>query len=477
MATFGKLNFAVAFNPQTAFPLDARSYFDSYAAAELAAQSAVEVGSSDGTYYFGQTLTVVEENKAKFYIIQPDKTLSAVGGDEGPVIVGINDGQFEYVDNKLTLKDSATATNGQVLSMDGNGNLAWVTPVDAYSKTEADTKITEAVMAADHLKRKIVDSVADINKDAADALQYIYMVPNGLTTDDDRYDEYLVVEVTDEEGSTSRFVEKVGTWAVELADYAKTADVEANYVKKNGTNRLITEAEGEKIAESEKNVINGADTAEFTIDEDRILSIKSIGQSKVSGLVGALSGKVDKQEGYTLLSPTDQQKLAKLTINGDQVEVSGTVNASNVAELDQWIEDHRDTVNGLLSKSNKAKLDLYDEIGQGLVVNLIDNKKQLSVSTIAISQVANLEDELNGKAAATDLATLKTSFEAVKEDVGVASTESSPATGLHLAVENIEDELNDFVKLADYTAKMSSIDSNINDLYDILIWKEITTTE
>ena len=27
MADFGKLNFAVSFNPQTAFPLDARYYF------------------------------------------------------------------------------------------------------------------------------------------------------------------------------------------------------------------------------------------------------------------------------------------------------------------------------------------------------------------------------------------------------------------------------------------------------------------
>ena len=34
MANFGKLNFAVAFNPQTAFPLDARYYFDSLTTAQ-----------------------------------------------------------------------------------------------------------------------------------------------------------------------------------------------------------------------------------------------------------------------------------------------------------------------------------------------------------------------------------------------------------------------------------------------------------
>lgn len=54
MADFGKLNFAVSFNPQTAFPLDARYYFSSLSAAEAAAATAVEVGSSDGTYFYGR---------------------------------------------------------------------------------------------------------------------------------------------------------------------------------------------------------------------------------------------------------------------------------------------------------------------------------------------------------------------------------------------------------------------------------------
>ena len=31
---FGKLNFSVSFNPTSAFPLDARSYFESYESAE-----------------------------------------------------------------------------------------------------------------------------------------------------------------------------------------------------------------------------------------------------------------------------------------------------------------------------------------------------------------------------------------------------------------------------------------------------------
>jgi hypothetical protein len=105
---FGKTNRSVAFNPTSAFPLDARSYFESYAAAAAAAATAEPAGSTNTVYYFGQTIAVVEEGKATLYTIQPDKTLSTIG--------------------------------------------------DTYTKVEIDAKIA----AAGHLKRKIVKDIAEI---------------------------------------------------------------------------------------------------------------------------------------------------------------------------------------------------------------------------------------------------------------------------------------------------------------------------
>jgi hypothetical protein len=66
---FGKLDFDVSLNLTAAFPLDARSYFESLSAAELAAASAEEVGSTNTVYYYGQTIAVVENNIATLYII------------------------------------------------------------------------------------------------------------------------------------------------------------------------------------------------------------------------------------------------------------------------------------------------------------------------------------------------------------------------------------------------------------------------
>lgn len=70
MATnFGKLDFATSFSPLQAFPLDARSYFESLALAQTAAASAGEAGSDTTTYYFGQIITVFENNTVSVYKI------------------------------------------------------------------------------------------------------------------------------------------------------------------------------------------------------------------------------------------------------------------------------------------------------------------------------------------------------------------------------------------------------------------------
>lgn len=60
---FGKLNFAVGFNRTSAFPLDANSYFESYAAAAAAVRGAAEVGSSDSAYYLGQLIIINDKTE------------------------------------------------------------------------------------------------------------------------------------------------------------------------------------------------------------------------------------------------------------------------------------------------------------------------------------------------------------------------------------------------------------------------------
>ena len=100
MADFGKLNFSTAFNPTSAFPLDARSYFTSLEAAQAAAATAKEVGSTESVYYFGQKILVSENETETWYTIQRPGVLVAEGtGSEAETVSLLIDGVNHAVDN------------------------------------------------------------------------------------------------------------------------------------------------------------------------------------------------------------------------------------------------------------------------------------------------------------------------------------------------------------------------------------------
>lgn len=87
---YAKNDKSVAINPLSAFPLDARTYFESYEDALAAAKTAKPAGSSESVYYYGMELTVFTPNKndstkginTKYYIHAPE-----VSGGE-PYLVG-----------------------------------------------------------------------------------------------------------------------------------------------------------------------------------------------------------------------------------------------------------------------------------------------------------------------------------------------------------------------------------------------------
>ena len=153
---FGKLDFDVAFNRQTAFPLDARSYFESLESATAAAATAQAAGSSETTYYFGQTIAVVENSKATLYVIQPDKTLKEVGGN-----ILINENVFTKDDNGvLNLLGFADAVGGAQLVKTEDGKVSWVKP---------DTTTVEGLSTAiESLKTTVGDDTKGLVKQVND---------------------------------------------------------------------------------------------------------------------------------------------------------------------------------------------------------------------------------------------------------------------------------------------------------------------
>lgn len=147
--------------------------------------------------------------------------------------------------------------------------------------------------------------------------------------------------------------------ALKIGDYAKASDLTA----------LANRVQVLEDVGAEKNVIASVDTGSFTVDAERKLTLNDVPMAKVTGLSDALNGKVDKVEGYTLLSPTDKTKLDALVIGESGVEISGKVNAANVEGLGDWITANRNTVPGLLSATEATKL---AGIADGAQVNVLE---------------------------------------------------------------------------------------------------------
>lgn len=446
MAEFGKLNFAVSFNPQTAFPLDARSYFDSLEAAKVAAASAAEVGSSTSTYYFGQTIVVVDGGVATSYIIQPDHSLSPLAQDNGEAVkVAVDEDFFKYdSEGKLTFATAGESIKGYYLGINSDNRLDWIKPIDAYTKAQTDAKIAEEIAKADHLSRKVVESVGDIDIDADDAQKYIYMVPREDSVEGDHYDEYMVIEIAD-----TKVVEKVGDWAVDLSGYATTTaleNVSSSKVDKVDGSRLMTEAEGAKIKSVEegaqKNLVNSVVESELNVDETGKLGINAISQDKVTGLTSALNNKVDVIAGYTLLSPSDQEKLSMLTVgDSGNLEVSGTVNAENVKGLEDWITTRAGSLTGLSENNFSSELKAKLEAAAGIN---------------SVSEEFTLADG----------------------ELSVKSIDKSKISGLNEAFASKEDFDAHVKTFTDYQTtinnKFTSVESRIKDLEDAMTWKDIS---
>lgn len=374
MAEFGKLNFAVAFNPQTAFPLDARYYFDSLSAAQTAAQGAVEVGSASGTYFFGQTVVVVESSVATLYVIQPNKTLQPVGS----TVLG--DGKsITVVDGQVQLVGFAEAQPGQQPRIGAGGSLEWYTPdsstveglqqtvgqlqtdvselqsdvgtindtletkanvSDVYTQAQTDEKIAAAITSTYKPSGSV--EFASLPTPSADNLGNVYNVTNAFTAGStfitseqgQKYPADTNVAVVEVDGqyyfdALSGFVDLTGylTTAKAAETYATIAQL-GNKVDKVSGSSLVQDTLITKLT----NLLNIQSVAEgqLEVSPEGQLSVVAIAQSQVAGLTEALAGKVNAEEGMGLSENNFTDTLLQ-KLNG--IEAGAEVNVIEVVSL------------------------------------------------------------------------------------------------------------------------------------------------
>ena len=138
MADFGKLNFSTSFNPTSAFPLDARCYFNSLALAKAAAATAEEVGSSNTVYHYGMKLLVDDGASAKWYTIQRDRTLLEDGTGSGGNSGGTSfttDASLSLVNGVLKVNTTNEAAADNTLPITSAGVYTQIGNIDILLKT------------------------------------------------------------------------------------------------------------------------------------------------------------------------------------------------------------------------------------------------------------------------------------------------------------------------------------------------------
>lgn len=421
---FGKLAFSVSLDPTSAFPLDSRSYFESYESAKAAAQTAQSAGSKDSVYYYGQTLAVVENGLASFYIIQPDGSLSSIAGDP----IQINEKQFIFDENgQLNLAGFIDADNGSVLSVD-KGSISWINLTDNYyTKAEINNKLIDV----DHLKRKVLAEGETVESylGKPDAERYIYMVPTGFLDEPNKYNEYLILTIEDTEGVSQQIIEPVGTWEIDLEEYVKKNELD-EYLKKED-------------ATSFENYISDVDETNFSV-ENKKLYLKNLEISKINGLANLLVSKYDRSEGF-LLTQAEKDLLNSLV---EQEEISPEDIVGFEEWLKKWIKDQVDAEEPLygLSQANytfneKLKLKNLENI-QSIDTSdfTLSTEGKLSINKVNVNKVEGLEDLLNTK---------------VTEKVNIAQS-------------SLETYLNN---------KMITVNKRIDDLDNRLTWQPLIESE
>ena len=242
---------------------------------------------------------------------------------------------------------------------------------DVYTKEEVYTKteVLKEIANADHLKRVKVDSKDDIDVNDKKSENVIYMVPTGFQSEDDKYDEYIILDGQ---------IEKVGSWEVDLSDYVKEKDISIlldKKVDKVEGSRLITAAESEKLRkiadEAEKNFITAVDSNFSVVDGQ--LNLNLLAQSKIDGLVSdldtivkSIENKVEKENGSRLIHSEEIDKLVSikdLIKNIDTEKFSLSENGTlllNSIEITK-IEGLVDALSNKVDKSPGARLITKEE--------------------------------------------------------------------------------------------------------------------
>lgn len=284
--------------------------------------------------------TQVEKNKTNIETLT-GKVDTLNGEGEGSVKKALADAKG-YTDS------AKTALQGEIDKKANSATtLAGYGIGDAYTKTQTDDKITQAVANAHHLKREIVKILPEISEANADT---IYMVPTSGSTDSagsqsSAYIEYMLINGGFERIGTSDVdltnyatKDEVGTAKSEAAADATTkanaaldsAKIYADGLSKN----YATSAQGTKADSALQAADITEGTAAGTISvKDTVVKVHGLGSAAYAD-TGDFATSTQGTKADSALQASDITESTvngKITVKGEDVAVHGLGSAAFVA--------------------------------------------------------------------------------------------------------------------------------------------------
>jgi uncharacterized protein YbcI len=250
------------------------------------------------------------------------------------------------------------------------------------------------------------------------------MVPSGLEEDDNKYYEWIVI---------NGVFERVGSWEVDLSSYAKTTDLENKVDKAEGYS-LVDNDEIEKLstvqANAEPNFVKTTGS-EFNVDDSGNLTLQHIpttidlsGNKTVQDLNTAIDGKVQKQDGYSLVE------------------------------------------NNLITKLENLPSDAEKNVINGVTTEFaIDENRVLSIVSVPATKISDLNKNAEIAEIIGDIQSLSADIGAIDEAIlSMQTSINSHGTSITTLTAD----------LSSLVSRVDKHDTDIANIYDILTWKDLT---
>lgn len=340
--------------------------------------------------YVGQSVVYVDtaNNRVYHYGIELDGTLKEIGsspvGDEKTIevdadgtvsLAGIEglpfteeteDGETAQITYQPLLTDAGlTWVRPSTTTVEGLSAEIEALKQNTYTKTQTEAAIAAAVSSAGHLKRAVVEELPEIVEGGEEPdADTIYMVKDETVTEGDAYNEYMYID--------GAFVQ-IGSTSVDLSNYVQWKEA-GDGENVNAYALTAKDEDGKLVATgmTVQNILAHTGNSEVHITADERIAWNAMGT--------ALENKVDKAEGYRLMSDAEGTKLANLK------ETITTEDVNGLADL----------LNGKVDKEEGKGLSTNDFTDE-LAAKLAGIAEGAQVNTIEMVQVAGVNQTISEK--------------------------------------------------------------------------------